>query len=260
MRNPRSVLITGASGGIGAALARAYAAPAMLLALTGRDSRRLQVVAADCRAAGASVETALIDITDDAAIAAWLTRIDHARPLDLVIANAGVLSGGLVPGGDGESLAEVRRIMDTNFGGTCNTIHAAISLMRARRRGQIALISSIAAVRGLPYFAAYSASKAALKIYGEALGTWLRREGVAVSVVLPGYIETPMSQQFTGPKPFMISAERAAGIIKGRLAHGRRRIAFPWPLHLGAVILSHLPAWFADALLSTTKVDVHPHA
>jgi len=258
MKNPQSILITGASGGIGAALARAYAAPGVALALTGRDARRLDAVAADCRAAGAAVETALLDVTDQDAIAFWVTAIDRANPLDLVIANAGVQGGGLVPGGGGESLSEVRRIMGTNFGGTCNTIHAVIPLMRSRRRGQIALISSLAAIRGLPYFAAYCASKAALKSYGEALGSWLRPEKIAVSVVLPGFVETAMSRQLTGPKPFMTDAAHAARIIRRRLARGHRRIAFPWLLHLGSVLLSHMPAWFADWLLAREKVSVGP--
>ena len=255
MRNPRSILITGASRGIGAALARAYAAPGVMLALTGRDAGRLDAVATACRHSGATVLTALLDVTDEKAIGGWIAAIDRDHPLDLVIANAGVNGGG-----SGEPLSEVQRIMRINFGGLCNTVHAAIPLMRSRRRGQIALVSSLAAYRGLPYFPAYSASKAAIKVYGEALGTWLRPQGVAVSVVLPGFVETEMSGQLTGPKPFMMGPERAVRIIRRRLAQGRRRIAFPWLLHLGSAILAHLPPWFADWLLSQTEVDVRPRS
>jgi NADP-dependent 3-hydroxy acid dehydrogenase YdfG len=115
---PRSVLITGASSGIGAALARAYAAPGVHLALGGRDAGRLRKVAADCRSAGAEADWRGVDVVDAPAMAAWLQAADRERPLDLVIANAGISGGG----GD-------RRILEVNLAGTINTVEPAVVLM-----------------------------------------------------------------------------------------------------------------------------------
>jgi short-subunit dehydrogenase len=258
VKSPGSILITGASNGIGAALAEAYAAPGKHLALGGRDAERLSAVAETCRQRGATVLEAAVDVTDAAAVAAWVDAADRAAPLDLAIANAGV-QGGPFRAGAGETLDEAERAMRVNFGGACNMAYPALAAMRPRGRGQIALIASLAGLRGLPYSPAYCASKAAIKAYGEALRSWLRPEGIEVAVVLPGFVETRMANAVIGPKPLMMPAHRAAQIIQRGLAGGRRQIAFPLPLYLGVQLLRALPAALADRLLRGVEVDIAPY-
>jgi short-subunit dehydrogenase len=258
VRSPRSILITGASNGIGAALAEIYAAPGNHLALCGRDAARLAAVAERCRQLGAAVLAATVDVTDAAAVAAWVEAADRAAPLDLAIANAGI-QGGPFRAGGGETLDEAERTMRVNFGGVCNTVYPAMAAMRPRGRGQIALIASLAAMRGLPYSPSYCASKAALKAYGEALRSWLLPEGIAVSVVLPGFVETRMSNSVIGPRPLMMSTQGAARIIQRGLSRGRRQIAFPLSLYLGMHLLRALPARLADRLLRRVEVDIAPY-
>lgn len=258
VRSPRSILITGASGGIGAALAESYAAPGKYLALCGRDIARLGAVADLCRRHGASVAETVLDVTDARAVASWVAEADRATPLDLAIVNAGI-QGGPFRAGRGEMREEVERVMQVNFGGACNTIHPLLEAMRPRRHGQIALIASLAALRGLPYSPGYCASKAALKAYGEALRGWLTPEGIAVCVVLPGFVETRMSNSVIGPKPLMISTHRAARIIRRGLERGRRQIAFPYILYLGTQLLRTLPAAVADRLLRSVDVEIVPY-
>jgi short-subunit dehydrogenase len=259
VRDPRSILITGASSGIGAALARAYAAPRIHLALCGRNAARLATVADICRDRGAEVMEACLDVTEAAAVAAWIVNVDRASPLELVIANAGI-QGGLWRDGAGETLAELHRVMEVNFGGVSNTVHPVLPAMRRRRRGQVALISSLAALRGIPFSPGYCASKAAIKVYSEALRSWLAPEGIGVSVVLPGFVETRLSDTVSGPKPLILSPERAAGIIRRGLAKGRRQIAFPYPLYLGMQLMRALPAGLVDPILRRVSVDIGPYA
>jgi short-subunit dehydrogenase len=258
VKSPGSILITGASDGIGAALAEAYAAPGKRLALSGRDAERLAAVADRCRQCGATVIETIVDVTDAAAVAAWVEAADRAASLDLAIANAGI-QGGPFRAGRGETLEEAERAMRVNFGGVCNTVYPVLATMRPRGRGQIALIASLAGLRGLPYSPAYCASKAALKAYGEALRSWLEPEGIEVSVVLPGFVETRMANAVKGPKPLMMSGERAAHIIQRGLARGRRQVAFPLPLYFGLQMLRLLPAALADRLLRRADVDVVPY-
>ena len=259
MKDPRSILITGASSGIGAALARAYAAPRTQLALCGRDVARLAAVANLCREYGAEVIETCLDVTEAPAVAAWIDTADRASPLELVIANAGV-QGGLWRDGAGETLDELHRVMEVNFGGVSNTIHPALPSMRRRQRGQIALIASLAALRGIPFSPGYCASKAAVRIYGEALRSWLAPEGIDVSVVLAGFVETRLSQTVSGPKPLMLSPERAADTIRRGLARGRRQIAFPYPLYLGVQLTRALPPALVDPILRRFAVDIGPYA
>jgi short-subunit dehydrogenase len=258
VRDPRSILITGASSGIGAALARAYAAPRTRLALCGRDAARLAAVANSCRERGAEVMEACLDVTEAAAVAAWIVNVDRTSPLELVIANAGV-QGGLWRDGAGETLDELHRVMEVNFGGVSNTLYPVLPAMRRRRRGQVALISSLAALRGIPFSPGYCASKAAVRIYGEALRSWLAPEGIGVSVVLPGFVETRLSHTVAGPKPLILPAERAARIIRRGLARGRRQIAFPYPLYVGMQLMRALPAGLVDAILRRAAVDIGPY-
>lgn len=245
MDKPERILITGGSSGIGAALARHYAAPGVFLALTGRNEARLLEVAEDCRTRGAEVLTKVIDVTDEAAMRDFILGLDDTAALDLVIANAGIA---IVPR-PGLSLHEMtRETFAVNVTGVFNTVHPALERMKARGRGQIALMSSIAGFRGLPGAAPYSASKVAVKAYGEALrGTYWGR--VAISVICPGFVESPMTAKNNFPMPFLMNAERAARVIARGLARNRGVIAFPWQTALAMRFLTLLPQRLSDWIL-----------
>lgn len=245
---PGHVVITGASAGLGRALALAYAAPGVVLGLLGRDEKRLAEAAGACRAKGATVETGLIDVRDAQAMQAWLQRFDSAHPIDLLIANAGAAST-LASAQDWEELERTAAIVDTNFYGAMHAVLPVVARMRARRSGQIALISSIAALRGMAISPAYCASKAALKAYGDSVRPILARDGIRVSIVLPGFVKTAMSDVFPGDKPFLWSADKAAQHIQRKLKAGCAEIAFPGLLAFGMRLLPLLPAAMADAIL-----------
>jgi short-subunit dehydrogenase len=241
--SPGHVLITGASGGLGAALAALYAAPGVRLSLQGRDEGRLEAAAARCRGRGALVSTARLDVTDRAACAAWAGGADDAAPVDLAVANAGV-SGG--PGPRGSALP----ILAVNVLGVVHTLEPLIPRMAARGRGQLAVVSSLASFRGTPQAPAYCASKAAVRAWGEGLRGRLLPRGVVVSVVCPGFVATPMTAENPFPMPLLMSAERAAEAVARGLARGRARVAFPWPLYAAARLLAALPPALGDRLLA----------
>lgn len=247
MREPRHILITGASSGLGEALARAYARPGARVALGGRDQERLEAVAATCRASGADVATAVVDVTDAAGLADWIEREDRFSPLDLVIANAGISAG---TGRGSETAEQVHRIFAVNLDGVVNTVQPAIPLMTARRHGQLALMSSLASFRGFPGAPAYCASKAAVRVYGEALRGALARHGIAVSVICPGFVKTPMTAVNKFPMPFLMEVDRAAAIIRRGLARRKARIAFPWRLYVLTQLLAALSPSITDHWLA----------
>ena len=188
----RSVLITGASSGIGRALALAYAEPGVRLALVGRDAARLEATAAGCRERGALVEAGTLDVRDRAAMAAWISAADAALPFDLAIANAGITTG-LGPGDLTEDPDSVRAIIATNLLGVLNTAEPLIGPMCARRSGQLAFVGSIAGLRGLPYSPAYCVTKAGVHAYAEAIRARLEARGVLVSLVVAGFVKTPLN-------------------------------------------------------------------
>jgi short-subunit dehydrogenase len=243
MLKPRSILITGATSGIGAALAGEYAAPGARLVLSGRDEERLEAVAAAARAAGAAVETALIDVTDAAATGRWVEDADDAGPLDLAIANAGI-SGGTH--GGGESVAQANAIFATNLDGVINTLNPVVERMVARGRGQIAIVSSLAGFRGIPGSPAYSASKAAARVWGDAMRGRLKPRGVAVSIICPGFVRTPMTDINQYSMPMLMEVDKAASLVRRRLARGDALIAFPWPMYLLVRLMAALPRPLGD--------------
>lgn len=257
-----SILITGASSGLGAALAAVYARPGVSLWLGGRDQERLEAIAAACRTRGARVGTRALDVTDRSRMESWIAECDRDRPLDLVIANAGISAGtGGVPKDGGiEAPNQAQRIFAVNVTGVFNTVEPAVALMRGYRRrpnapsraarGQIAIVSSLAGFHGFPGAPAYSASKAAVKAWGEAIAPILAADGIAVSVVCPGFVTTPMTATNDFRMPFLMSAEDAALRIRRGLARNSPLIAFPWPMHAGVRLLSALPASLANRILA----------
>lgn len=247
MLEPRSIVITGASSGLGAALARAYARDGVTLALTGRDRPRLAAVADACRLQGAAVRTAAIDVRDRAQLAEWLYESDQARPIDLIIANAGVSAG---TGGGEEGAEQAARISAINVDGVLHTVLPLAPRMAARRRGQIALMSSLASFRGFPGAPAYCASKAFVRVWGEALRGEMASYGVGVSVICPGFVDSPMTAANKFKMPLLMPAERAAAIIVRGLARNRARIAFPWRLYAAVRFIAALPPLVMDPLLA----------
>lgn len=242
-----SILITGASSGIGAELARAYAADGVHLFLSGRNSDRLAEIAGACSAKGAVVDTALVDVTDAARMEAWIQGADDTAPLDLVIANAGV--SGDTSGKDTARERE-RLIRAINIDGVQNTISAAVPRMRQRRKGQIALMSSLASFRGLPSAPAYAASKAWVRLYGEGLRGVLREDGVGVSVICPGFVHSRITAANRFRMPLIMDADRAARIIQRGLARNKARIAFPLLFYALLLFVTALPPGLTDRFLA----------
>ena len=245
MTGPNHVLVTGATSAIGSALAVSYARMGITLNLQGRNAERLEKVAAACEAQGAQVVTTLLDLRDFAALRLWLEELG---PLDLLIINAGVNTH-VGPNGEPEPWNEVEALLDVNLKAAMMIVHAVLPALRAQNSGQIALISSLAGYFGLPVTPSYSASKAALKAYGEALRGWLGPEGIRVSVVMPGYVRSPMCDDMPGPKPFLWSPDRAARAIRRGLERDKARISFPFPLNWGTWWLSVLPAGLSILLV-----------
>lgn len=251
----RVIAITGASSGIGAGLAEAYAARGTLLALAGRRQAALEEVAERCEKRGASVECQCFDVADTAAARRWFDATDDRHSVDLVIANAGI-SSSIGADGEPEPWSVIEQVIVVNLLGSLAVANAAAERMRARRAGQIVLMSSLAGLRGLPFCPSYSASKAGLAAYGEALRGWLAPYGVVVSVVAPGYVVSPMSDRLEGRKMGLVPLERAVRKIRCGIERNRPMIAFPLSLYLGTRLLTVLPAGLANLALRPFRFTV----
>jgi short-subunit dehydrogenase len=254
---PDHVVITGASSGLGAALARGYSRPGVRVSLLGRDQTRLAEIAFDSRVRGAEVKVHSGDVSDAPGMESWLLDVDSLHPVDLVIANAGIGGSGALAHNSLETGDVARRILSTNVLGVVNTVTPLLPRFVARGHGHIAIVSSLAAFLGLPDCPAYSASKAAIRIYGDALRRLVVPHGVYVSVICPGFIDTPMSTSLPFRPPFLWDAERAAKHIANGLAHRRRQILFPWPISIAVLAVSMLPAVIADRILAGLRVGLY---
>ena len=244
-----NILISGASSGIGAALARSYAAPETHLTLWGRNAARLEAVAEDCRARGSHVATNCFDLADMKALTAALTEADRQAPTDIAIFNAG-LGGSLPHDAIAHDALGAAAMATVNFTVPVVAANDMAVRMGARGAGLIVLIGSIAALFALPMAPTYSGSKAGLMMFAAALHARVKRYGVSVTLVSPGFIDTPMSQGLSEPRPFLISADRAAAIIKRKVARGARHIIVPWPFAVIAAIAGFLPKALVRAVLS----------
>lgn len=240
----KNILITGASSGIGEALALFYAAHgAENIFLSGRNAKRLEDVVQQCKKYGVRTEGKVIDVTDTKAMKNWLESCNKKAPLELVFANAGVSTGQ-------ETTENIYNTFNTNVMGVLNTVTPVVEMMKNRPDGEkiIAITSSIAGYHGLSACPSYSASKACVKAYGEALRNSLRPEGISVSVICPGFVKSRITDQNTCPMPFFMSAEKAARIIAARIDKNIGLIAFPWPMRFGTWFLSVLPNRLSDLI------------
>lgn len=250
-----TILITGATSGIGRALALDYAASGTRLLLIGRDEARLGEVAGLCRARGAEVIAGRLDLRDRQATAAWIMAQDAQAPIDLAIACAGIVSGTSATR-PLESEEAIRAVLAVDLMGVLNTIEPALAAMRLRRRGHVAMVGSLAGLRGLPSSPAYSMAKAAVHAYAEGIRPALRREGIAVSLIAPGFVRTPLNEAVVAPRPLELDVARAARTIHRGLDRCKPMIAFPFILYLGLRLLTLMPARLGDMLLDRPGVDV----
>jgi NAD(P)-dependent dehydrogenase (short-subunit alcohol dehydrogenase family) len=214
----KNIAITGASSGLGRALALGFAGPGITLHLAGRNAERLAEVAGAVRAKGAEATLTVVDVTDAPATAAWILG---SPALDLVIANAGISAG---PGrANVETASQIRSVFATNVDGVFNTVLPAME----RRIPRIVLIGSIAGLIALPTSPAYSAAKAALDFWVSAAAPRAARDGIGLTLVRPGFIRTPMTAKNPYPMPGLMDADQAAKIIIAGIARGQTYITFP---------------------------------
>ncbi|MFC5429420.1 SDR family oxidoreductase [Paraburkholderia denitrificans] len=242
MSQPLKVFITGASSGIGAALAAEYARRGAILGLVARRADALAGFRQSHPQSSVSLYPA--DVRDAEALADAARAFIEAHGLpDIVIANAGVSQGAITGHGD---LATFRDVMDTNYFGMVATFEPFAAAMSAARRGTLVGIASVAGVRGLPGSGAYSASKAAALAYLEALRVEMRPFGVSVVTIAPGYIRTPMTDKNPYPMPFLMDVDHFAAKSAEAIARGTPFAIFPWPMRVAAALLRMLPRWLYD--------------
>ncbi|WP_334190484.1 SDR family oxidoreductase [Noviherbaspirillum sp.] len=249
----KRVFITGASSGIGAALARHYAEQGAMVGLVARRREVLQQLVAGLPHPQRH-RIYPLDVTDHAALAAAAADfIAAGNGIDVVIANAGISQGTLTE--FKEDLPVFERIVATNVSATVATFAPFVAAMKAQARAgdkgcRLVGIGSVAGIRGLPGAGAYSASKAAVISYCESLRVELRSSGVRVVTIAPGYIDTPMTQVNTYPMPFLMPAPRFAAKAAADIARGASYSVIPWQMGVVAKLLRLLPNWAYDLAFS----------
>ena len=257
-KRPESVLITGASSGIGEALAVECAKRGVRnIFFCGRDAERVSDVVRRCETAAAdsgsekrlTVRGEVLDVTDESAVRKWLEECNAIAPLEVVFSNAGIGTGI-------ENEENVRRTFATNVGGSLNVVLPVIDIFRRNAaagvgpaRRQIVLTASIAGYAPLSTCPAYAATKAAVKSWGLSLRGMLKREGIWVNVICPGFIRSRITDRNTCPMPFFMEADRAAKVMLDRVDRNVGLIAFPWPMRFGVWLMSALP-WRVSEFIS----------
>ncbi|MGI8556478.1 MAG: SDR family NAD(P)-dependent oxidoreductase [Pyrinomonadaceae bacterium] len=246
------VLLTGASSGIGEALALELAKRGAILGLLARRESLLRDLVAKCERKGTAARAFSCDITDEICVAdaAQSLRNEFGK-IDILIANAGI-------GGNSKSArdlkpADFRRVIDTNLVGAVNSVSAVLPQMLERENGQIVAISSLAGFRGLPKSADYCASKAGMTAYFESVRLDVRRKGVSVTIIQPGFIKTPLTAGRAAKMPFLMELEDSIPYFLRAIEKKKKFAAFPWQLATLVRAGKCFPAWLYDRVASRAK-------
>lgn len=246
-------IITGASSGIGWELAKLLAAQGCAVGLVARRQDRLEALTHEIRTAGGKAACAVADVTDRARVVAAIHALrNQLGPVDLLIANSGV---GVPTTLEPLNIDEVELMFKVNTLGVIYAIEAVLPEMVQRGKGHLAAISSLASYLGMPGESGYCASKAAVNVYMEGLRVQLRRRGIAVTTICPGFIDTPMTAVNTFRMPFLMNAERAAQLIVGALSRKRKVYNFPWQTSLLMTLASWLPDWLNERVFAGKTGD-----
>lgn len=246
------VFLTGASSGIGEALALAIAKRGATLGLAARRRELLDDLADRCRRFEVKVRVFPLDVTDEEALyeAAEEMRAEFGR-IDILIANAGI------GGNDEETRAytprAVRKVIDTNLIGAVNAVHAVAPQMAERGSGHLVAVSSLAGFRGLPKSAAYSASKAGMTAFFESVRLDLKHSGVDVTIIQPGFIKTPLTSGRTNKMPFLMELDDAIPLFLKAIEKKKKFAAFPWQLATIVRAGKIMPAWLYDRIAGRAR-------
>ena len=240
----KNILLTGASSGIGEALALYYAKQPQTenLFICGRNEQRLNEVKEKCEKIGhAKIHAKILDVSDKTAVENWINEAEKTAYLNLVFANAGVATLEETPN-------NIYNTFNINVMGVLNTVTPAVELYKKRQDKDkiIAITSSIAGYHGLATCPSYSATKACVKAYGEALRIQLLPYNIQVNTICPGFVRSRITDKNTCPMPFFMEAEPAAELIAKRIEKNVGLITFPFPMRLGAWFISILPNFISD--------------
>lgn len=248
----KRIFLTGASSGIGEALAVELAKRGARLGLVARREELLATIVERCVAAGGSARAFACDVTDAPALASAATSFrDEVGGIDILIANAGI--GGNDALTRSYDPASVKKLIDINVLGAVNSIHAVLPGMLEQGRGQLVAVSSLAGFRGLPKSAAYSSSKAAMTTFFESVRLDHAKNGIDVTIIQPGFIETPLTSGRSNKMPFLMKLDAAIPFFLDAIAKKKRFAAFPWPLALTVRIARHMPSWLYDRVASRAR-------
>jgi short-subunit dehydrogenase len=234
-----NVFITGASSGLGEGLARRYAKPGATIGLCARRAELLDALARDIEAKGAKAMVFSVDVADTAAMQQAAEQfIAVCGKVDLVIANAGIGIPHRTLQGESEPIAKLMRV---NVIGVTNTVVPFVPAMVKQGSGVLVAVSSMAGHRGLPGRAAYSASKAAARVFMDALRLDLHGTGVHAMTLCPGFVRTPLTAVLDNKLPFLIDCEEAVDIMESAIAARKKTFSFPWQMRLMGVLLRNGP-------------------
>jgi short-subunit dehydrogenase len=248
----RAIFLTGASSGIGEGLALALAKKGTVLGLVARRETMLRELAEKCEKAGGVARALPADVTDPSAVAEAFQQFIHEfSTIDILIANAGV-------GGNDKSTrtydpASVKKVIDINLMGAVNAVHAVLPKMLEQGHGHLVAISSLAGFRGLPKSAAYSASKAGMTTFFESVRLDVKDKGIAVTIIQPGFIKTPLTAGRTHRMPYLMELDDAIPKFLNAIEKRKKFAAFPWQLATIVRAGKFMPAWMYDRVAGRAR-------